>query len=160
MGKFMRKAKITRDVAAVMDLSQSSSLGVRTRAKTLALQRLQSQNPNSSNFLELRSRRLEKPPPVSTPKDSSPQNPNPNPNPRQSSKKEKEGNLGETNTLLASKEDDETGGYDNCDLGVQVSFGENNLDFDGREGYNFLLPSKISFLFYFHFLLISLCLCA
>ncbi|KAM7527401.1 hypothetical protein LguiB_030811 [Lonicera macranthoides] len=132
MGKFMRKAKITRDVAAVMDLSQSSSLGVRTRAKTLALQRLQSQNPNSSNFLELRSRRLEKPPLVSTPKDSSSQNPNPNSNPTQSSKKQKEGYLGEINTLLASKEDDETG-CDNCDLGVQVSFGENNLDFDGRE---------------------------
>lgn len=61
----MRKAKTAGDTA-VMEMSQSS-LGVRTRAKTLALQRLQStaastaapENPDSC-YLELRSRRLEK----------------------------------------------------------------------------------------------------
>ncbi|KAL0461022.1 UNVERIFIED_CONTAM: Cyclin-dependent kinase inhibitor 3 [Sesamum latifolium] len=65
MGKYTRKAKMTADVA-LMDVSQSY-LGVRTRAKTLALQRLQSaaaapppSNPGAC-YLELRSRRLEKP---------------------------------------------------------------------------------------------------
>ncbi|XP_038692725.1 cyclin-dependent kinase inhibitor 3 [Tripterygium wilfordii] len=63
MGKYMNKSKIKGDVA-VMDV------GVRTRAKTLALQRLQSQSPfqqhhdsSSLYYLQLRSRRLEKPVP-------------------------------------------------------------------------------------------------
>ncbi|XP_075508617.1 cyclin-dependent kinase inhibitor 3-like [Primulina tabacum] len=68
MGKYMRKAK-TSGETPVMEMSQSS-LGVRTRAKTLALQRLQStaastaapENPDSC-YLLLRSRRLEKQPP-------------------------------------------------------------------------------------------------
>lgn len=71
MGKYMRKAKTTAEVA-VMDLS----LGVRTRAKTLALQRqarLPSSPPEpplvpaqpsppaaSCGYLQLRSRRLVK----------------------------------------------------------------------------------------------------
>ncbi|XP_054804827.1 cyclin-dependent kinase inhibitor 4-like [Prosopis cineraria] len=59
MGKYMRKAKTSGDVA-VMDVSQSSSFGVRTRAKTLALQKSQSQS-TSGSYLQLRSRRLEKP---------------------------------------------------------------------------------------------------
>ncbi|OVA11308.1 Cyclin-dependent kinase inhibitor [Macleaya cordata] len=66
MGKYMRKAKITGEVA-VMELAQSS-LGVRTRAKTLALQRLQNMTTASTaatnsgtSYLQLRSRRLEKP---------------------------------------------------------------------------------------------------
>lgn len=65
MGKYMRKAKAAGEVA-VMEVAQSS-LGVRTRAKTLALQRLQ-QSPapapatSSGSYLQLRSRRLEKPP--------------------------------------------------------------------------------------------------
>ncbi|KAK4407335.1 Cyclin-dependent kinase inhibitor 5 [Sesamum angolense] len=68
MGKYIRKPKTMGDVA-VRDVSQSS-LGVRTRAKTLALKRLQSslasvdasQQPHKPEYLELRSRRLEKPP--------------------------------------------------------------------------------------------------
>ncbi|XAR60971.1 hypothetical protein NMG60_11034536 [Bertholletia excelsa] len=60
MGKYMRKAKITENVA-VMEVVSQSSIGVRTRAKTLALQRLQSQPPSpESSYLQLRSRRLEK----------------------------------------------------------------------------------------------------
>ncbi|XP_022735246.1 cyclin-dependent kinase inhibitor 4-like isoform X2 [Durio zibethinus] len=71
MGKYIRKAKTAGEVA-LMDVSQSS-LGVRTRAKTLALQRLQksSNSPETAasarassdgSYLQLRSRRLEKPP--------------------------------------------------------------------------------------------------
>ncbi|XP_077250799.1 cyclin-dependent kinase inhibitor 4-like [Tasmannia lanceolata] len=55
MGKYMRKANITGEVT-VMEVSQST-LGVRTRARTLALQRLQKTSPS---YLQLRSRRLEK----------------------------------------------------------------------------------------------------
>ncbi|KAL8129271.1 hypothetical protein V2J09_018426 [Rumex salicifolius] len=53
MGKYVKKGKITGDVT-VMDVSQSA-LGVRTRARTLALQ----QNPDFC-YLQLRNRRLEK----------------------------------------------------------------------------------------------------
>ncbi|KAK2643940.1 hypothetical protein Ddye_019135 [Dipteronia dyeriana] len=66
MGKYMRKAKTAAEVA-VMDVTQST-LGVRTRAKTLALQRLQkssssaSSAPGGVSYLQLRSRRLVKPP--------------------------------------------------------------------------------------------------
>ncbi|XAR58720.1 hypothetical protein NMG60_11014219 [Bertholletia excelsa] len=98
MGKYLRKAKVTGDVA-VMEVVSPASLGVRTRAKTLALQRLQSTsttaaapptNPESS-YLQLRSRRLEKlPPPLnesrkqqrnqqhSAQRDGCAENPNPN----------------------------------------------------------------------------------
>ncbi|XP_010936007.1 cyclin-dependent kinase inhibitor 5 [Elaeis guineensis] len=60
MGKYMKKGKITREVA-VMEVPHQSAHGVRTRAKTLALRRLQKPNPDPASYLELRSRRLEKP---------------------------------------------------------------------------------------------------
>ncbi|KAI6694021.1 hypothetical protein NL676_021731 [Syzygium grande] len=87
MGKYIRKAKAAGELA-VMEATQSS-LGVRTRAKTLASQRLQKSPPASSaaaaaapapppqpaqpagaassgsgsgSYLQLRSRRLPKPP--------------------------------------------------------------------------------------------------
>ncbi|KAG6717518.1 hypothetical protein I3842_04G104300 [Carya illinoinensis] len=76
MGKCMKKLKIAGDVAVIMELSHSphaASIGVCTRAKLLALQRLQkttllpavAPNPDASSlsFLQLRSsRRLQKPP--------------------------------------------------------------------------------------------------
>ncbi|XP_008789443.2 cyclin-dependent kinase inhibitor 5-like [Phoenix dactylifera] len=60
MGKDMRKAKISGAVA-VMEVPNQSSVGVRTRARTLALQRLQKPTADPASYLELRSRRLEKP---------------------------------------------------------------------------------------------------
>ncbi|KAG1359716.1 putative Cyclin-dependent kinase inhibitor 5 [Cocos nucifera] len=60
MGKDTRKGKITGEVA-VMEVPNQSSVGVRTRAKTLALQRLQKPTVDPTSYLELRSRRLEKP---------------------------------------------------------------------------------------------------
>ncbi|GLJ53493.1 hypothetical protein SUGI_1141300 [Cryptomeria japonica] len=78
MGKYMRKAKGAGEVA-VMEVSSQSSLGVRTRARTRTLLALQNQNKkssptpnkppkmciapatiNTSSYLELRSRKLEK----------------------------------------------------------------------------------------------------
>jgi hypothetical protein len=72
MGKYMRKAKVSGEVA-VMEVA-AAPLGVRTRARSLALQRLQKQQAQGEDkekesaggeYMELRSRRLEKlPPPV------------------------------------------------------------------------------------------------
>lgn len=76
MGKYMKKAKGAGEVA-VMEVSQSSSLGVRTRARTrtLALQKKENTAPpvtsksskmcsvghlQTTSYMELRSRRLEK----------------------------------------------------------------------------------------------------
>ena len=65
----MRKVKVSGEVA-IMDVS-SAPLGVRTRARALALQLLQKQLAQGEEgvggqYLELRSRRLEKlPPPAS-----------------------------------------------------------------------------------------------
>ncbi|KAJ8749539.1 hypothetical protein K2173_025734 [Erythroxylum novogranatense] len=139
MGKYMKKSKISGDIA-VMEVSQSTNLGVRTRAKTLALQRLQSSsslaspNPDTSSFLQLRSRRLEKPqqghdtkvmqqPQVKDPKQ------------RESSVKlgsdcgkkvERKGCVGEKWAAFGSKcETDE--------LGLEGSFGDNCLDDEARE---------------------------
>ncbi|KAI3990833.1 hypothetical protein MKX01_011741 [Papaver californicum] len=77
MGKYMRKAKVTGGEAS-MEVAQST-MGVLTRAKTLALQRLQKKqtttsetsniSPNNNaaagvtgSYFQLRSRKLEKPP--------------------------------------------------------------------------------------------------
>uniref|UniRef100_A0A0E0K8I9 Uncharacterized protein n=1 Tax=Oryza punctata TaxID=4537 RepID=A0A0E0K8I9_ORYPU len=70
MGKYMRKGKVSGEVA-VMEVG-GALLGVRTRSRTLALQRTtSSQKPPEkgegdpgagAEYLELRSRRLEKPP--------------------------------------------------------------------------------------------------
>ncbi|XP_059660270.1 cyclin-dependent kinase inhibitor 5-like [Cornus florida] len=154
MGKYMRKAKMTTDVA-VMEVSQSS-LGVRTRAKTLALQRLQSTttpppNPESS-YLELRSRRLEKPPLINKTTDknqrqqSAQESWKENPKsdylskPRVSSRLRlssvNSGSVGSVSVTCSKKEDGfckEHETEENNDWGIEASFGENNLDFEGRE---------------------------
>ncbi|EAZ16396.1 hypothetical protein OsJ_31863 [Oryza sativa Japonica Group] len=65
MGKYMRKAKVVVSgevvAAAVMELA-AAPLGVRTRARSLALQKRQ-----GGEYLELRSRRLKKLPPPPPP---------------------------------------------------------------------------------------------
>ncbi|XP_060196318.1 cyclin-dependent kinase inhibitor 4-like isoform X2 [Lycium barbarum] len=55
MGKYLRKSETSGGEVAVLE--QSSAYGVRTRAKTLALQR------DGGSYLQLRSRTLEKPKP-------------------------------------------------------------------------------------------------
>ncbi|CAH8388000.1 unnamed protein product [Eruca vesicaria subsp. sativa] len=66
MGKYMKKSKINNDTVS----TEPTSFGVRTRAaKILALKRLNSSaSSDSSCYLQLRSRRLEKPPSLSEPK--------------------------------------------------------------------------------------------
>lgn len=178
MGKYMmRKAKFTDDVA-VMEVSQSTTtLGVRTRAKTLALQRLQStstkappppppssspspQPPSSDSscYLELRSRRLEKPLRLkphsqksSHLKQSSAHEAEMNTNTRSGGSSRLRLNINNSASSGSVKsvsitrpkvvvEDcfenrvpDET--EQSFDLSTEASFGENNLDFQPRERY-------------------------
>lgn len=133
MGKYMKKAKITGDVT-VMEFSQSSH-GVRTRAKTLALQRLQKATLNlcETSYLQLRSRRLEKPQvPIDTRKQQEQQQEE---NPKESCTK----NLNPSTSslvnagsalsvpIICSKVVGEE------DVGIEASFGESNLALEGRE---------------------------
>ncbi|KAK3148428.1 hypothetical protein QOZ80_3BG0294990 [Eleusine coracana subsp. coracana] len=102
MGKYMRKAKASGEVA-VMEVSGGALLGVRTRSRTLALQRAKGEPGETAEYLELRSRRLEKPP-------------HPQAAARRSAAKK---------TFAAAPAEDA--------VEDQVSFGENVLDFDAME---------------------------
>nr|QYW07153.1 cyclin-dependent kinase inhibitor 2 [Dimocarpus longan] len=120
MGKYMKKSKITGDIA-VMDVSPSS-IGVRTRAKTLALRTLSADHPDYC-YLQLRSRRLHKPPPPPSVNPSSTcTHLNPNPIP--------------TSTLpprsLSVNNDHTDPCYSNNE-GTEASFGDNSLDFEHRD---------------------------
>lgn len=143
----MRKSKIRGDVAA-KDVSQPF-LGVRTRAKTLALQRLQSSaellppNPDPC-YLELRSRRLEKPTLV-----------------RQNMQNYEK--VSSTKDCLNCPEKEEFGSgsvskeeggvcraFQTRDLEIEASFGENNLESEARERYLF----PFFFLYFYSHLII------
>ncbi|XP_057480070.1 cyclin-dependent kinase inhibitor 3-like [Actinidia eriantha] len=149
MGKYMRKAKITGDVA-VMEVLSQSSVGVRTRAKTHALQRLQLTSREPSSYLQLRNRRLEKVIPSlneskkqqSARKDGSSRNPSPRL--RLGARPVGSGSVGTVSISCSESEQgvncefakrvskkDESGDYN--DLGFEASFGENNLELEGRE---------------------------
>lgn len=155
MGKYMmRKAKFTDDVA-VMEVPQSTTLGVRTRAKTLALQRIQSSSTappspppsdlvsDSSCYLELRSRRLQKP--LRLKPQSCTQEVDMNTHPRSSSSRLRLNNSASSGSVKSASivrpkvvEDcfknrvpDET--EHGFDLGIEASFGENNSDFQARQ---------------------------
>ncbi|XP_073023233.1 cyclin-dependent kinase inhibitor 3-like isoform X2 [Primulina eburnea] len=132
MGKYMRKAKTAGDTA-VMEMSQSSPLGVRTRAKTLALQRLQSTAastaapPNDSCYLELRSRRLEKQPP-----------------PHQHNSREDQGL---EHSEDRTREECCEAALISCSVGaggleIEASFGENNLDTEANRSTKEITPSN------------------
>ncbi|KAK4374177.1 hypothetical protein RND71_004854 [Anisodus tanguticus] len=158
MGKYMRKSKTTGGEIAILDVNhhhiQSSSLplGVRTRAKTLALQRLQKSNSTTAvgggdggSYLQLRSRRLEKPKPkqqvgVEGKRQKYPLK-DPNlPNPVRQRQRKVQGqnwNSGlEVEECLDEEKKEEIEINNNNsggDEGVEGSFGENLLEFDGRE---------------------------
>lgn len=172
MGKYMRKTKTAGEVA-VMEVSQSS-LGVLTRAKTLALRRLQQSPPSSASppgsgsYLQLRSRRLEKPPVAFSGHESRRQKQNhkegctrnprtsPSPSPRVSSSlrpamTERSVSLGRVNDEGDQTAEEKSAGKideihasgsknENVDLVVEeASFGENVLDFESRERWGFFL---------------------
>ena len=125
----MKKSKIAGDVAAVImeSPSHSTAVGVRTRAKTLALQKSPPNHPDSSSFLQLRSRRLRKvPPPLPPRKDTA--------------------SAGNSKLRECSVEEENQNGDD---FGVEGSFGENFAEIDGRDRYNHSsIPSIFVFFFY------------
>lgn len=168
MGKYMRKSKATGEVA-VMEVSQAASLGVRTRAKTLALQS-STTAVSSGSYLQLRSRRLEKPPILMrkrleprrqkhTPKE--PQNPKAGSDGVEGSPvaKSQSQKAEEAEELLAKEEENrekndlnDNINNENGDLGVEeASFGENVLEFEGRERW---VLSGIFFFFVFWFIFV------
>ncbi|XP_061367048.1 cyclin-dependent kinase inhibitor 4-like [Gastrolobium bilobum] len=135
MGKYMKKSKIAGDVAAViMEVSthsssssvSSSPLGVRTRAKTLALQKSPPQLPDSSSYLQLRSRRLRKVPPPEQPRKCCRESALANSRFVESSAK-----------TASSPRDEKLGTFsveeENVDVGMDGSFGENLLEVEGRD---------------------------
>ncbi|GMI71802.1 inhibitor/interactor with cyclin-dependent kinase, KIP-RELATED PROTEIN 3 [Hibiscus trionum] len=156
MGKYIKKPKPAGEEAAVTELPQAS-LGVRTRSKTLALQR-QKKSPTSPApangaglYLQLRSRRLEKPPVVvhnhhsktqqqqGRKKDVCGQNLNPNSDSRarvscgsNSVVEKKKG--GESERGYVVQEDNGNDNIINCNnVSVEASFGENILDIEAKE---------------------------
>ncbi|CAA0823876.1 Cyclin-dependent kinase inhibitor 3 [Striga hermonthica] len=148
MGKYIRKPKTSGDLS-VKDVSQSY-LGVRTRAKTLALQRLQSSSasaadashasppPPKPDYLELRSRRLEKPP-LRKNFPNSPKNPAATEKPQFENSAEKPSPEPAVLPIEPAGEDDgrferlNGGGSEIGDSEIQASLGENNLDLEARE---------------------------
>ncbi|KAJ0053317.1 hypothetical protein Pint_01562 [Pistacia integerrima] len=156
MGKYMKKSKITGDVA-VMELST----GVLTRAKTLALKRLLKPsplpNPHDTSFsssfcyLQLRNRRLEKPPPPCKqlqPKDKTckPQNPDTDSTSNSIANSSlrlnslRSGSVG--SVPLGCDDRDVQGSFGNNELmendvnevaAEEASFGENNLEHEPRD---------------------------
>lgn len=147
MGKYMKKSKIRGDVA-VMEVS-SSTIGVRTRAKTLALQRLLKPEVDETSFcyLQLRSRRLEKsPPPSKQPqqqkekekekscrgeKEKSCRGESQNPETKSSSRpRVSSANSGSSGSFHDKNEVENDNG-----VGIEASFGENSLDFEPRDRY-------------------------
>ena len=178
----MRKPKTAGEVA-VMEVAQSSFAGVRTRAKTLALQRLQKSQPqpssqqpspvSSGSYLQLRNRRLEKPPILipthcskrqrQAPKVARLQNPKSISNTRAGSRL-RVGSLASVSNrsvsndgqraeddckLLDNKQEGMQDARENIDVDVDVeeaSFGENVLDFEGRERWVSLIGILVLFL--------------
>nr|VDC68263.1 unnamed protein product [Brassica rapa] len=135
MGKYMKKSKVTNNDT---EPTEPTSLGVRTRAaKTLALKRLNSSASDSalagdsSCYLQLRSRRLEKPMALTEPKQP--------PRIRESASK------GRVNSGSGSVRVDGDDWFGKSD----AFCGENSPDFESRQrfvlSFCFLLKSCFSF---------------
>ncbi|XP_042975382.1 uncharacterized protein LOC122306893 isoform X1 [Carya illinoinensis] len=150
MGKCMKKLKIAGDVAVIMESSHSphaASIGVCTRAKLLALQRLQkttllpavAPNPDASSlsFLQLRSRRrLQKPPLFRKqqlhqhqlqPTQRCRERPSPRPNSRPRVGRVEEEEQGCVGAFPKGNESE-----DSIDFGVEASFG---MELDGGDSF-------------------------
>ncbi|XP_031105559.1 cyclin-dependent kinase inhibitor 3-like [Ipomoea triloba] len=173
MGKYMRKSKTASEVA-LLDISHTqSSLGVRTRAKTLALQRLQRSTAaapgttssgcgDCGSYMQLRSRRLQKPPIGSQPRRHKPAPKDSNPSPKANQNQNKSSRASSKLRQVSSANSRSVNKGDEClddekkednilqesnvgvektennvnngdDIAVEGSFGENLPDFEGRE---------------------------
>ncbi|KAK9183400.1 hypothetical protein WN944_026552 [Citrus x changshan-huyou] len=140
MGKYMRKAKTAAGEVAVMEVTQSSPLGVRTRAKTLALQKATSAGAGGSgSYLQLRSRRLEKPAALvneTSGRRRRRRKENSRARERSRGKKnvdevEEEKETDDVAAAAVEVEEEEENGNKNLD--IEASFGENALESEARE---------------------------
>lgn len=154
MGKFVRKEKVPGDLG-VMELAahKGSSLGVLTRAKTLALRRLQqggALDPSAFSYLELRSRRLQKRFPaaatgtvrrerVKSEANPSPTKPAAVGSPSASMgpeveseprKMEEDGGMSSLGGKEEEEKDEGSGASPGIDAGVEVSFGDNAAEIE------------------------------
>lgn len=128
MGKYLRKSTTKCEAT-----QHNSPLGVRTRAKTLALQ-------TPSDYLQLRSRRLQK---IVIGADlKRPRRQNPNFRAR----------LGDGSGQIGSGcvKESEKDVKNEVEGGIEGSFGENMVDFDGRERWVIHLCVCVSVLFYIY----------
>lgn len=120
MVKYTISPKLTRDKTTTKSTIIDSSLGVRTRAKTLALQKLQPLNSSTEqpSYLQLRSRRLHK-------------RLNCSPQPKTKP------------TFVNSSIESFTVGSGSVEIRIEETeegcFGENDLEFDCRERYYYYL---------------------
>lgn len=144
----MKKSKIAGDVAVMeVSLSPQSSLGVRTRAKALALQRQQQHqerkptnaepDPDDSfSYLQLRSRRLVKSPLLGNhhklpERSNGCCGENPSPDVSGPDLRLRVGYVDPLETGLTGSVETENGN----DVGAEISFGENNFEFENRDRY-------------------------
>ncbi|KAJ8513420.1 hypothetical protein OPV22_003854 [Ensete ventricosum] len=132
MGKYMRKPKFSGELTVMEGATHQPSLGVCTRARATAA--AAAARDSSLSYLELRSRRLEKPPsPASKPRDPAKVTPKSNPSSKLCSQKagrvptSNSGSLGSAR-MRSGSENDEDAPPD-----VEVSFGENVLEPESRE---------------------------
>jgi transposase len=136
MGKYMKKSKPQSELTLVDSTTTNTYLGVRTRAKTLALQKSNPQNHDLSlsadSYLQLRSRRLHKPAIAqhsNKKKKNKPQIQNP---------KSSNGDCDSEEKPVPQSPDVE-----------DASFAENVLDFEGRERWVFIFLLKFDNLIFF-----------
>lgn len=122
-----------------MEVTQSSPLGVRTRAKTLALQKATSVGAGGSgSYLQLRSRRLEKPAALVNETSRRRRRMKENSRARERSRGKK--NVDEVEeekktddvAAAAAIEDEEEEDNDEKNLDIEASFGENALESEAR----------------------------
>lgn len=143
----MKKSKTTGKIG-VMELSEPTAMGVRTRAaKTLALKRLNSSASDSalpddsSCYLQLRSRRLEKPSSLIEPKQPSKVHKS---GIKESGSRSRVDSVNSVDLVPVAQSCNGDECFDNS-VSAQVSCGENSLDFESRHRFVRLLCPNFSY---------------
>ncbi|CAL9160097.1 unnamed protein product [Musa hybrid cultivar] len=130
MGKYMRKAKLSGEVAVMEVAAHQPSLGVRTRARALAAAAAAAAAAQDSSlaYLELRSRRLEKPLPL-----VSACKPKSNPSPKLTSQRANRSSASNSRSAGSVRMRRCLDRGEGASPDVEVSFGENFLESESRE---------------------------
>lgn len=129
----MRKAKLSGEVAVMEVAAHQPSLGVRTRARALAAAAAAAAAQDSSlAYLELRSRRLEKPLPL-----VSACKPKSNPSPKLTSQTANRSSASNSRSAGSVRMRRCLDRGEGASPDVEVSFGENFLESESRERWGF-----------------------